>query len=846
MGFMSSMRPLSRMFRSEPAAQTTAEAAVDPAAPVDDVPARIAAVAALADGAALRALAGLTGDAATQPAALVHAAQSRLAHLIDAGGVNFTALRAQVDHPDALLSIAALCGNPAHLSGLLEGSDAQRIARLATEASSSRVRQLAAQRVVDPAGLKQLLKQVRGKDKNVYKIIKQKCDALRAEEQKSTLAEGEAAAACASLERHSHRIHDAVYEASFEHFAARWQTLAAQAPPAVQERATHAIDRCHEIIAEHRRHLAQLAERQALQEAQQAAQAESLIRAQENAQRHEQAAAIEAETQAQARQAEAQTRQAEEQARAAKLAAHAGALRRIAGLVAKAHGALRDGDTGRAAGLRRAIEEGLPATPDPPAHLLRQVQQLDTKLNELKQWKDFAVAPKRAELIADMEALIGSSEEPKALADRIKQLQDEWKSISKGIVSDSQADWQRFHQAAETAYQPCRVHFEAQAKVRHENLQQRHVLLERLRNFETAHSGEHPDWRAIAVVLREARQEWRQRSPVDRAAAAVLQEEFDAVHNRLQQRLDAWYAQNIADKRALIERARALAATQDHREAVEGAKHLQQLWTKIGVVEREQEQALWREFREQCDVVFARRQQAHAEHVAALEANREAATALCQEAEQVAALSGAELFEGAARMPQWRATFEAIGETPRAEQRALRDRFERALKLCQTRVAEARARDKLQSFTHLLEAARHIQAYGCAVAQRASAAERDAHRQAAESFIAAIQHWPKGAPQALKEAWQKADAAVDLDMPANEEALRMLCIRSEIFGDRPTPPEDQALRREHQMQRLMQRMGQRAQESTDDWETLALAWVRIGPVAPVAHQSLLARFVHCR
>jgi hypothetical protein len=296
----------------------------------------------------------------------------------------------------------------------------------------------------------------------------------------------------------------------------------------------------------------------------------------------------------------------------------------------------------------------------------------------------------------------------------------------------------------------------------------------------------------------------------------------------------------------LIERARALAGIQDIREAIDGAKQLQQLWKNIGPVERDREQSLWAEFRAQCDVVFARRQQAQTEYAAALQANKAAAEALCQEAEQVAALSGADLLAGGARIPQWRAAFDAIGEMPRAEQRGLRDRFERALKLCQTRIADMRTRDKLQSFTDMLDAARHINAYGWAVAQNAAATERVALKLAAESFIAGIQNWPKGAPQALKDAWQNAGAAANLDMRAKETALRLLCIRSEIFADLPTPPEDQALRREHQLQRLTQRMGQRGDDGAEDWETLSLAWVRVAPVDPIAYQSLLARFVRCR
>jgi hypothetical protein len=785
----------------------------------------------------LRALAGLSAGASRAEPELMHAAQARVAQFIDAGDIDFDELRTG-GSADILLSIAGLCSDPSRVAVLLEGVDAQRIAALVTDGSSSRIRQCAAQRVSDPAELRNLLKQVRGKDKNVYKIIKQKCDELRIEEQKSVQVETDSAAACASLERHSHRIYDAVYQPTLEHFTTRWRALEPHAAAEIQERARHAIDRCHEIIAEHARHVAQVAERQALEEAQRAAQVQSLARAQEEAQQREQAAAAEAA-------AHREARQAEETARAAQATAEANASRRLAGLVAKTHSALRDGDTGRAAGLRRAIEEGTTALPVVPTHLARQVAQLDTKLNELKKWKDFAVAPKRAELIVEMEALIGSAEPPKALAERIKQLQDEWKVISKGIVSDSQADWQRFHQAAETAFQPCRAYFEAQAKQRQANLQQRRAVLERLQNFE-AHAGETPDWRSVAVVLREARLEWRRHTPVDRAAAAKLQQEFDASINRLQEGLDAWYAQNVAEKKSLIERARHLIDKADNREAIETAKHLQQLWKKVGVVEREQEQSLWNEFREQCDAVFAKRQQAQVEFNATLDANKAAALALCQEVEQAAALDGHELFAAAAKSSQFRSAFEAIGELPRAEQRALNARFEQALKACQTRVAEVRARDRQQSFHHLLEAARQVQAYGHAVAQNAASAERDALKQAAEAFIAGVQQWPKGAAPLLKEAWQKAETATSAALEGNDKALRTLCIRSEIFSDRPTPPGDQGLRREYQMQRLMQRMGQRGEEDSDAWEALALAWVRIGPIAAAEYQALLARFMGCR
>jgi hypothetical protein len=132
------------------------------------------------------------------------------------------------------------------------------------------------------------------------------------------------------------------------------------------------------------------------------------------------------------------------------------------------------------------------------------------------------------------------------------------------------------------------------------------------------------------------------------------------------------------------------------------------------------------------------------------------------------------------------------------------------------------------------------------VAQDVASSDREALRQAAEAFIAGVQQWPKGGAQALKEAWTRAHAAADLDAAAHETALRTLCIRSEILTDLPTPPEDQALRRDYQVQRLVQRMGQRSEAKADELDALALEWVRVGPVSAATHESLLARFLRCR
>ncbi len=150
-------------------------------------------------------------------------------------------------------------------------------------------------------------------------------------------------------------------------------------------------------------------------------------------------------------------------ARSEQRAAEAQAHSEIGSLIRLSSDALQRGNTRKAARFRLGIEEAMQAAPAMPPYLARNLQQLDERLNELRQWKDYVVAPKRIELIEEMEALVGSQEEPEALAEHVRALQQEWRTMNKGIASDASADGERFQQAFQAAFKPCQEYFASQA-----------------------------------------------------------------------------------------------------------------------------------------------------------------------------------------------------------------------------------------------------------------------------------------------------------------------------------------------------------------------------------------------
>ena len=716
------------------------------------------------------------------------------------------------------------------LQAAIAANDVQAVARWVVAGSSSKIRQAAAQAIHDADLLRQLIREVRGgNDKSVYKILTAKRDQLSEHSRQQAQLQAEINAALTTLERHAQGAYDSSYGPLLMQFETRWEAVAAAADADQRAQAQQWSARCHETIAAHARQVAAAAA--SVQAAAQATAEAQRLREQQL----QVAAALAAEQQqaldAQQR-AEAEQQQTEQQV-----------AREIGEMIRKARGLLSGGSTARAASLRSAIEQKVQGAPPLSAPLLGQLQALDQQLEELKDWKRFSVAPKRTELIEEMEALLNATFEPLLLAERIRSLQDEWRTLGKGAEENAEADQQRFEAAAQKAYAPCREYFAAQALILEDNLRRRDAVLTRLTAFEAGQHWEQADWSAVIKTLRDAKEEWRRYSAVDRRAGKPQQEAFTALAASVQGRLDAEYARNVAQKQALIERARAALANEDDRKATEAIKALQQQWQAVGLVPRERDQALWGEFRQHCDAVFQKRQQAAAAHAATLETRKAEAMALCEQVERIAALEGAELLERLGALSELRTAFDALGELPPAEARELRKRFDRGVERCKAAQARQQSRDAEQAWTDLFAAATQVRAYRFALACSADPAQIEALKAAAESGIAAVTRWPRRGLDAVKQALA-ADGAADL--AANERALKMLCIRAEILTEVPTPAEDQVLRREYQLQQLVQRLGQGVKADAAQLDEMAIEWVGVGAVEAATEQALLQRFRRCR
>jgi hypothetical protein len=714
----------------------------------------------------------------------------------------------------------------------IAAGDATAIGKWVLEGSTTRIRQLAAQAVTDPDQLRELVRLTRGKDKNAHRILATRRDAQLAEERAAQQLRAEIDAAAAAIATHVERPCDASYVATLARLETRWQSVAAQASAGQQQDVAIQVARGREAAEQYRRTLEAEVERKRT-----AAEAAAAARHEREAE--EQAAAAAAAERAQQEQAEHEAERVRREADEAE-------VRRLIGLLRQAQAALEHGGTARATRLRDAIKEAHAAAPALPAWFERKLQDLDARIEELKDWKTFTVVPKRAELVQRMQGLVGASMSPEELARQVRRLRDEWRTLHRGMADEATPEREQFEAAAERAYEPCRTHFAQQAEQRKENQARREALLERLAAFAAEHADENADLRLVQQALAEARREWRQYAPVDQDVVTSLQERFHAVTDGLQARLDAEYARNVETKQRLIARAAELVAAQDIRQAIEETKDLQRAWKNVGFVPRQQDNALWEEFRRHCDAVFERSSQESAAYGAALEANRARAMALCEDVELIAALAGDALADAARRLEPLRAEFESL-ELPRASARDLRQRFTRATERCRDALQRQRAESELRGWADAFAASARIRSLALATIRQGAPDELAELRAAAEQAVAGLTHAPASA-RAILERQLAAVAAgtVSADLAASEAALRKLCIRAELLTDVPTPPEDLELRREYQMQRLVQSMGRGERASPADLDDLALEWLAVGPVEESAQDELLARFERCR
>ena len=354
-----------------------------------------------------------------------------------------------------------------------------------------------------------------------------------------------------------------------------------------------------------------------------------------------------------------------------------------------------------------------------PADALRaRIERLQDGYAELRGWQHWAGGRARDDLTQEAEALATScapgpvGQPPKlqlkAHADLIDNLRARWRELDRLGGASSRALWQRFDAALKAAYEPLAAHKAAQSAVREQNLAARQQLLDALEGMalptaDEAQAG--AELRPAIVALDQFRVEWRKLGPLEHTvphkARDKLAERMNSAVQRLQVPLDGAWGRAQEDRKALIERAQALAASAQAaadgsnaagRDWVGEVRTLQAQWqqcAKALPLPRNAENALWTSFRSALDAVFSARDAAFSARDAEFKAYADERVALIERLEALGEKTPADTRHTLAEVDTlWQRT----GPAPRAQAAALDQRYWRAREAAQQWLAGSQQR----------------------------------------------------------------------------------------------------------------------------------------------------------
>ena len=353
-------------------------------------------------------------------------------------------------------------------------------------------------------------------------------------------------------------------------------------------------------------------------------------------------------------------------------------------------------------------------------------------------------------------------------------------------------------------------------------------------------------------MRRRAHEQWYKLGPVNRADRKNLDRRFQHVMQRLDQRLDAERDRELQRRQQLIQQVQALAEGVDLRAAIETAKRAQAEWHPTVQAAPRQEQALWKAFRAACDAVFARRQAEQQAVDDERQGNLASRLALCEAVEALAHDDPAQLPQARSRLAAIQQEWDAAGPAPRAEQRALDQRFESAVRQFARHERAVRRDQAEQTFQAWRQRAR--------LCAQAEALLTDAP-VADEALTPFREQWAAlpALPAALLEPMQQRFDQVCRTLTGAPEATRELrgrlehnlerkkvwCVCMEIVAGVESPADFAQMRMEYQVARLSASLAGAAArtDATYDPQHLQDQWLVTGALPAAEEAALDDRFM---
>lgn len=343
--------------------------------------------------------------------------------------------------------------------------------------------------------------------------------------------------------------------------------------------------------------------------------------------------------------------------------------------------------------LRRKLDEYVAAgneadtfTPEPDADeetfrsLLTALKEKKAELRMRIEARQLANLEQKRAVIAELNAMSADTDNVNRHYLQAKELQNQFKAIGEVPQQYATEVWKAYQEAIELFYDQWKVNKELRDYDFKKNLSEKQLLLEAARQL-----ADEPDVVLAFKRLQDLHDKWREVGPVAKEYREQIWAEFKDASAVVNKKYQAYFEdrkkqeqENEVAKTALCERIESIDLSElkgygSWNNATARIIEAQEEWKKLGYASRKSNNALFSRFRAACDAFFAAKAAFFAETKDTQQANLEAKTRLCEQAEA--------LMEST----QWKATsdkliklqkeWRTIGAVPKRQSDAVWNRF---------------------------------------------------------------------------------------------------------------------------------------------------------------------------
>ncbi len=311
-------------------------------------------------------------------------------------------------------------------------------------------------------------------------------------------------------------------------------------------------------------------------------------------------------------------------------------------------------------------------------HLREQFYDLLKMNHELREY-DFKKNLEQKQLLCEKAEKLAELDDILEASRTLQKLHEEFREIGPVAKELREQVWARFKAATSVINKKHQQYFDEIKAKEEVNLQEKTALCEAIEEILETKIEDMPTWSTQTEKVLELQNQWRKIGFAPQKMNAKIFERFRAACDSFFEKkalffktVRSQYAENMALKEALCEKAEALKDSTDWKATGEALSKLKEEWKAIGPVPRKQSDAVWKRFISACDAFYDNRKKVQGGQYSEERANLKKKRAILEQLEQLATEKPEDAREKARELQnEWNET----GHVPFKEKDAVYDKY---------------------------------------------------------------------------------------------------------------------------------------------------------------------------